>query len=170
MLPLTADETIYKAYMHCMLSPGQSLLWAYSRSCLLCFSRVSVFCTLNQVSAPQSLRCTSHWANYVTCWEEQQITHESSRWEIVPSCSFIRLRQTQSLAIRLCPCSAPGRLFPTASLPRCSSCFPFPGEGWYKRTLVSAGKSQPVTQLPAKTRAWQHKCFFSSPFVGGRRH
>ena len=59
MLPLTADESICTVYMHCVLSAGQSLLRAYSRSCLLCFSCVPAFCTQKQVSTPQSLRCTS---------------------------------------------------------------------------------------------------------------
>lgn len=170
MLPLTADETIYKVYMHCLLSPGQSLLRACSRSCLLCLSCMYAFCTLNQVSTPQSLRCTSLLSRL--CFiVGREANH---KWEfMMRGCTQLLLYTSQAnpeLGNTTVPCSAPGRLFLTASLPQAAKASPFQRRAGTNGCRSQLGNHNLWHSLPAKTRAWQLKCFFSSPFLGGGRH
>ena len=112
---MTADETIYKVYMHCMLSPCQSLLWAYSRYCLLCFSCMSTCHTLNQVSTPQTLRCTSLLSKL--CYIVGKAANH--KWEfMMGDCTQLLLYASQAnleLGNTTVPCSAPEGLFLTNS-------------------------------------------------------
>lgn len=114
MLPLTADETIDKADKHCKLSLGQSLGWAYSRPCRLCFSGVSTFHCPNQASPPQAM-CTPLLSKvHYTLGRAANPKQEF----VVRGCTQLLLCNSQAnlkFGNRVVACSAPGRILGKAS-------------------------------------------------------